>query len=251
MPSDTTPLEPVGGWDVNHPLQRIRGETARAYRAFIDYWHCGVNRTAVLVLDTYRKRPETGPDQPPTRSVRTLRKWQQEYCWVARVARAEQLQSEMEERRWRQRQRELREAEWSDGEALRGTARDMLEVLPAFTKDSDLRVVDPKTGTAHRIVSVRTNMTIAQLSQALRTASELQRQAAGMDSRGAWQWQAKLDLTQLTEEQLERIAAGENVLSVLSTTTGSGGTGETPPDGGSGGGDGASEGGSHVPSGVH
>ncbi len=70
---------------------RLRGETGKAKRAFLDYSALGPQRSIPMLLEQYRD-----PDRyvqtnyrdkkaPPTRQLNTLKQWSSAYDWVVRA----------------------------------------------------------------------------------------------------------------------------------------------------------------------
>lgn len=77
---------------------RMRGETARAKRAFLDYLAMGPDRSLVKLCKMYRKPPYTeagGNNAPPTRQQKTIYTWSSAYNWVERVKQVNDQQLEV------------------------------------------------------------------------------------------------------------------------------------------------------------
>jgi len=67
---------------------KMRGETARAKRAFLDYLSMGPDRSLKKLCTMYRNDPYTeagGSNAPPTRQQKTIYAWSSAYNWVERA----------------------------------------------------------------------------------------------------------------------------------------------------------------------
>lgn len=80
---------------------KIRGETGKAKRAFLDYVGLGPNRTLKMLLEQYRN-PELytqdnyrDKNAPPTRQLATLKNWSSAYNWVERSGTVTDKQAEI------------------------------------------------------------------------------------------------------------------------------------------------------------
>jgi hypothetical protein len=77
---------------------RLRGETAKAKRAFLDYLAMGPNRSLTKLCKMYREPPYTeagGSNPPPTRQQKTIYAWSSAYNWVERVKQVTDQQLEV------------------------------------------------------------------------------------------------------------------------------------------------------------
>lgn len=77
---------------------KLRGETARAKRAFLDYLAMGPDRSLVKLCKMYREPPYTeagGSNAPPTRQQKTIYTWSSAYGWVERVKQVNDQQLEV------------------------------------------------------------------------------------------------------------------------------------------------------------
>lgn len=77
---------------------KMRGETARAKRAFLDYLSMGPDRSLVKLCKMYREPPYTeagGSNAPPTRQQKTIYTWSSAYDWVNRVKQVNDQQLEI------------------------------------------------------------------------------------------------------------------------------------------------------------
>lgn len=76
-------------FDPNAPLDRLAGESKRAYAAFYDYAMMGAARSLRKLLETYRPK-----DNPITSYWRTISGWSRRYHWVKRAERFDALTRE-------------------------------------------------------------------------------------------------------------------------------------------------------------
>lgn len=121
---------------------------------------------------------------------------------------------------WEQRRKELREEEWSVGGNLMRKAKDML-IFPVaeVRKEEDGRVT----------ILEPAKWTFSDAARVAETASKLERLAAGMatERRDEFKWSAD----DCTDEELERIANGEEPRVVLGGRR-QGGSGVGTPEAG-------------------
>lgn len=117
------------------PLERIKRETVRAHKAFIDYALTGSRRSLRLLLERYRREDSqwtknpTKYTQPPTTRWTTIANWSKRYQWVERAKAFDLVQRERElidyeqERdAWRKKRRRLIDASFvKTNNALIGT----------------------------------------------------------------------------------------------------------------------------------
>lgn len=117
-------------WDYDNPLQRCpeMGESRAANQGLRDYALMGARRSLRSLLAEYKKQKSSNPStKPPTCKFNTISRWSQNYDWVARVNRWQELEQEraIEERReWRA---QIRQTEWEMHNALIEKAQKMLE----------------------------------------------------------------------------------------------------------------------------
>lgn len=225
-------------WSAAEPLARARTEKVNPNTALHDYYLMGPDRSLRKLCERYRAVGPDGP-APPTRRMTTLRRWSVRYHWQARV----EAETDLENGRRRQRRQRWREQvddeDWSLGGELRQLARQILEQGPTYLKTQrrfirgakeQIEGADGKTYTVsvepdREIITVGLNLPIA--IRAAKLASDMQRGAAGVGRRSAYEtW--NIDLQELTTSQLTRLAAGEDLVDVLLTSAGEGGADQTP-----------------------
>lgn len=93
--------------------ERIEGETAKAYRAFVDYCEMGTGRS---LPKQHREYTERAQEKPPTLHLRTLKRWSTTHGWQARVAEYERRAAEQRTKERIQKQIEI-EAEMLEDSA--------------------------------------------------------------------------------------------------------------------------------------
>lgn len=125
---------------VSDPDLQIRDEeTARSYRAFVDYCQMGAGRSFAKLVAVYKQNMDgkASAARPPTLRVRTLEDWSSQHAWRARVRAYENLRSRAE------RQAELASIKEMNTRHI-NFALTMLNLaatqLQAFSLDRDLRL---------------------------------------------------------------------------------------------------------------
>lgn len=213
------PIENRPEWKEDDPLAHIKWESEAAHQALVDFWRMGPTRTPGKLARKYANMPHDIEVEPPTRSFGTIQTWCREKWWRARIRAAHNLHIQQQEALWRQRQLELRQQDWELGNKLRQQVLDFLDLVPFFEKKRVGMHVDAE-GRRYKVFTVRLNVSLPQLAQAAKVASELQRVAVetGAIPTSAL---AHVDMENLTLEQLERISGGENIISVLADTSAS------------------------------
>lgn len=114
-------------WDWDNPLQRCpeMGESRAANQGLRDYALMGARRSLRELVERYNNVPST--EKPPTRYFNTIGRWSQNYEWVARVNRHDEIEQERAIEEWRERQKEIRSTEWDMASRLIERAERMLE----------------------------------------------------------------------------------------------------------------------------
>ena len=79
-------------------LQIGENETAKSYRAFVDYCQMGAGRSFAKLVEVYKQGIDgkATATRPPTLRVRTLEDWSSQHAWRARVRVYENLRSRAE-----------------------------------------------------------------------------------------------------------------------------------------------------------
>lgn len=70
-------------FDQDTPLNRIKGETIKANTALMDYWLMGAGRSLEKLRQSYTK---AASEKAPTVHLRTLQEWSSRDHWQARIA---------------------------------------------------------------------------------------------------------------------------------------------------------------------
>jgi len=190
-------------FDPDNPLAPIAGETPRANGALNDYVNLGDGRTLDQLAQSYRSRPKTGPERPPTRQLSTLKVWSATYHWQARLARHLELLRAAaraeQQRLWAERALAERERTWALAQQLQERAEQML-AFPLTTERTEdegkVTIVTPARW------SVRDAALIAEV------ASKLARLAAELETeRVALQGYTPKDLKGMSVEELLALKA--------------------------------------------
>ncbi|KKN20252.1 hypothetical protein LCGC14_0937470 [marine sediment metagenome] len=214
-------------FDKDTPLNRVANETIKAHTALMDYWQIGAGRSLVNLCQIYTK-PMPDPE-PPTVHIATLKVWSSRYHWQARIAR--QIENEnavtLERRRQtlEQIEEQYRQRHMSEAEALalisdiaRGDMGDFADVLSL----ADLAKLDKsrlvKKATFHYSINEDGTITgrlMIDLHDAQK-ALELILKHHGAFAADNKHQNLNIDMSDLTDEQLKRIADGEDPLNVIS-----------------------------------
>jgi len=95
------------------PLEKAKGETAKAHHALIDYWRMGGSRSYTGLIESYEQRSKSGEKAITTRYT-TIQQWGKRYKWQERIAaqvdiqtRKELAEFEEERKEWRSRRRDM------------------------------------------------------------------------------------------------------------------------------------------------
>lgn len=160
-------------------LEQRDDESRKAYAAFLDYVRMGAGRSLRKLHAEYRRRSDVGAasDLPPTGRLRTLQEWSIKYDWQARLEEYLKEREQAEQSEWEDRRRELRFADWALGDDLRQLGARIIEQAPMF--DGKKRVIKGRNGQPDTIVETIA-LRLREAIEALKLASELQRQAAEM-----------------------------------------------------------------------
>lgn len=201
-------------YDPADPLDRQTNESRKANSALRDYALMGGGRSLAKLLNIYLTQAATVA--PPTRFLNTLKTWSNNYLWQERVAIYEQIKRAEDDVLWQDRRRELIEKDFNTANQLRDLSQKILDEAPRFLK-STRRVIPAQydkdgvmTHAEQQIITVALDG--ALLVKLLSLASELQHSAVGDNSSTS---NLNIDVNNLTEDQLSRIANGENPIKVL------------------------------------
>lgn len=96
-------------------LGRLPGERDKPWKALLDY-ACMQRRSLAQLFEQYKR----GTEVAPTRRLRTLKEWSTIYDWQSRVVQFDLVAAEEKVKKWAERQEELNEMDWNDGNEARG-----------------------------------------------------------------------------------------------------------------------------------
>ena len=195
-------------WDRDDPLMLCEDESRKSNIALRDYWALGPGRTLLALCKKYTKLQ--GTTAAPTLSHQTLKQWSTKYDWQARINQVKVNEDARVMAEWQARQAEWRQRGWEAAQALSDKVRLML-AFPISRK-----VVDNGDGTQTIIEPI--NWRASDVAKLMETASKLARASSQMTTNTP-STQLNIDMSQLTIEQLERIAQGENPLVVIADTS--------------------------------
>lgn len=223
-------------FDQNTPLNRIKGETIKAHSALMDYFLMFEDRDRSL--EKLRRRyAESTPEKALTVHLRTLKGWSARYHWQARIARQiendnaiileqRQLALEQIEAEFRQRHMSQAEALAILADQARGNMADFAAVQAQSDLSDNPKAALVKTVTQHYIQTAKGAGEDGQSEIKARFALGLY-DAQGalkliLQHHGAFAADNKrqnlnIDMSNLTDEQLNRISKGEDPLNVISS----------------------------------
>ena len=207
-------------WDATDPLKRVESESSASSKGLTDYALMGFNRSLGKLCDKYAEM-----DNPPTESRATVHGWSMKYDWVDRAKRHDELQRQRDEKIWRERRDNLRQAEWDNFDKLQNIISQLLDDMPRFIKRQEKivqkgspQIIDAngrkvRDGVAEEKVIIL-SFDVSAAIKFIRTASDIGRRAAEMD-KGMPNLLKEIDFAKLTPEQITRVAEGEHLLDVL------------------------------------
>ncbi len=192
-------------WDQDHPLARQKGERRNAWEAFRDYVRMGPGRSLPKLARGYRGEYTQTEDPlyygffkdyrrnadgaaaviPPTGAQRTLEKWSSVYAWQARLDRHLTMLEEQRAERLREQRADLELNDYRDGQLLRERTQAMIDTMDKFltTHVEESEAVDDEGNKViTKTVFLEMEPSITQAAAALKTASDLQRLAAGVST---------------------------------------------------------------------
>ncbi len=182
---------------------RRPGETATAYAAFCTYRDLGPARS----LDgAYRQH--TGPQKGPKRASGNWKRWHRDHAWKNRAeaydAYLDEEKRQAEAQKWRQRGEDLVEEQYKIAVAMLEKVRQTVEQTGEDGRPTHV-IIEPVRwtfGTAARLAQV---------------AVELGRLATRLPTNNEQAVHFKIDPAKLSDQQLERIIAGEDPAVVVAT----------------------------------
>lgn len=215
------------------PLSRIKGETQKAHNALMDYFLMGAGRSLAKL---HQKYTNTTLNKPPTLHIETLKIWSSRYHWQARIAQQAENENAIILERI-ERDNAVRLAEWqaqhmSEAEALatlafqaRGNMADFAGVRAQSDLSENPNAALVKNITQHYTQTTRGDGEGKQAEIKARIALGLYDAQRALElilkHHGSFAADNKrqnlnVDMSSLTDDQLKRIAAGEDPLDVIS-----------------------------------
>jgi len=116
-------------------IERVPGETDKAWRAFQDYFAMGQGRSLVGLYREYSKRKTRKNNLPPTKSRITIEQWSSKHKWDERVKKADK---ELEVERLQAIKDEQKREQIERLKAFRGAA-DQSAILSVATSAKTLK----------------------------------------------------------------------------------------------------------------
>lgn len=202
------------------------GESRKAIIACNDYLRMGPGRSLAKLLEHYQlqQRYLTDAKTPPTKRLKTLKDWSAGYGWQERAA----LYDAENERQKTEYARQIMQTGLALAHERAERLKDMAALLETeilTRKDGHLVNVwlpDVKqVGSgefAERVDLVRFNHQLIEQWRGL--LDDLARETGGRRLKTE---NLNIDYSQLTDDQLQRVAAGEDPINVILSTAGSGG----------------------------
>jgi hypothetical protein len=208
-------------YDHKDPLKRCKFESRNANQALRDYAHMGPRRAADGLVEFYQtQRVERVNYRPPSLRRTTITGWSVKYRWVERAHAWEDIEIENDDVLWKQRRKDIKERDFVTSNRLRELADGLLSEAPNFFRTTrriiPAKAADPNDPASHgeperEVITVA--LDAGQGVRFLEVASRLQRLSAGMDNRAPL---PTVDLNNLSDDKLKRLANGEDIWTVLS-----------------------------------
>lgn len=185
-------------------------ETSKAIQACNDWLRMGPGRS---LPDLYEKYTESNQNSPPTQSLGTLKKWSSDYDWAERA----QLYDAEIERQKNERRKQILETGLALDYERVFELKDLFDKLKKELDYNGLYYTDKKISSTGKVITVDV-FNKALIGEIRGILNDIAKETGGrsqkVDSRNL-----NLDMSQLTDEQLERIANGEDPIVVLATSS--------------------------------
>lgn len=192
-------------WKYDSPLELCGDETRPSNESLHEYWYMGPGRSLPKLAQQYtEKAQQEGKEKH--RRLRTLKGWSTNYDWQARIDRAQQIEDELVQEQWRQRQMEWREKEWDIADRLSKKVLTMLD-FPLSRK------IVSDDGT--QITIEPANWRVGDVPRMMEAAAKLARQSASIEDMPQKVVTYNIDYSKLTRDQLRRLAHGDPIEDVL------------------------------------
>ena len=193
------------------------GESSKAIQACNDWLRLGPGRTLTGLLEKYRDTPENAA----TSSLNTLQAWSKGFDWMSRG----KLYDKELERQKNERRREILESGLALDFERVTELKNIALVLKAqfYHRDESGRfdslwlkdVKQVGTGESARVVNIE-RFNAPLISELRGILDDLAKETGGRRQRVDTR-QLNIDVSQLSDEQIEALAAGEDYLSVISS----------------------------------
>jgi hypothetical protein len=193
------------------------GETSKAIQACNDYFRMGPGRS---LADLSRNYAELDQNQPPTRSLGTLKSWSAKYKWEGRCIEYDaRIEAEKTARA---------EEIMNSGLALvHNRTEELIKLYDLL--NGELLEKDPKTGVLHNLwvpdvkslgggeyVDIE-HFNAALIRELRATLDDIASEVGGRTKHIQAQT-LNINLDAMSDEQLKRLAAGEDLATVLATS---------------------------------
>ena len=181
-------------WNCEDPLVRAESETQKANDALNDYYFMGSGRSLRKLLARYieQKQDTNRTDEPPTVHWKTLSDWSTDKHWQDRIKQAKDIENKNAREKEREDRRKI----------ITGFKGQFSKALIRF---------DPN------------DVSLGQITQAFRALLEQSRaEYDDLPTQRQKSENLNIDLSNLTDDQLQRIASGEDPVHVLATTESTG-----------------------------
>lgn len=202
MPDD------VFAWNEDDPLARAPGETRKANDALNDYYALGMGRSHTKLESKYR---ESGVRTRYT----TIKNWSWKYDWLKRVDAQVEIDNVAARAFWAEERREIRMEDLKASKALRARAARMR----AFPVAEQVLIEKYPDGREKTVIIKPGKWRESDIARMETIASDLARRAAEMTKDRTAIVVEEIDYSSLTDEQLDRIIAGEPIAQVIAGTT--------------------------------
>lgn len=216
-------------FDQDAPLNRIKNETQKSHDAFMDYFLMGAGRSLRKLIKRYQNIEQLWDEHetlsPPTRHFTTLGNWATRRHWQARIARQTEIDNEIALEQYRQRHMSEPEALAILADQARGDMGKFANVRSqadldnhpdsALVKNINQHYNQTDRGEGDRkLTELRARIALGLYDA--QKAIELILRYHGSFAADNKRQNLNIDLDKLTDNQLERIAAGEDAFSVIS-----------------------------------
>lgn len=191
------------------------GENIKSIQACNDYLRMGPGRSLAKLLNYYQDNTEL----PPVKTLKTLKKWSVNYRWVNRATAYDaEIERQKNEAIAKQRRKILESGLALDTERIKVLSR-ITNLLQGQVFETDEAGKQPKLwpkyGTTENGQDLR-KFNSALIRELRGLLDDLAKEVGGRRQRSD---NVNINLDDLSDEQLERIANGEDPLYVVATTS--------------------------------